>query len=144
MATGLNKVSLIGNLGQDPELRQTNGGTAVCTLRLATNERRKNGDNWEDHVEWHSVVCFGRTAENVEKFCSKGKQLYIEGRIQTRKWQDKEGNDRYSTEIVANNILFLSGEGGGQKRISGGDAGSEPFDSGADAGDAPFPDDVPF
>jgi|TARA_R100001129_G_scaffold184528_2_gene169659 single-strand DNA-binding protein len=105
----VNKVVLIGNLGQDPEARQTNSGTTVTNFRLATNERRKVNDEWTDHTEWHSVVCFGKTAENVAKYCRRGKQVYIMGRIQTRKWQDKEGNDRYSTEIVADDIKFLGG-----------------------------------
>ncbi|MCK6508039.1 single-stranded DNA-binding protein, partial [Myxococcota bacterium] len=115
----VNKAILVGNLGQDPELRTTGGGTPVATLRIATTERRRDKDNnWSDHTEWHTVVVFGRTAENVSKFCKKGRQLYVEGRIQTRKWQDKEGKDRYSTEIVADVVHFL---GGGGER--GGDGG---------------------
>ena len=119
----VNKVILVGNLGQDPEMRNTAGGTPVVTLRLATTERRRDRDgNWSDHTEWHSVVVFGRTAENVGRFCRKGKQIYVEGRIQTRKWQDKEGKDRWTTEIVADNVRFLgSGEGGGG---GGGDYGN--------------------
>ena len=106
----VNKVFLIGNLGQDPELRNTAGGNAVCTLRLATAERRKGADgNWAEHTEWHSVVTWGRDAENVAKYCRKGKQLFIEGRLQTRKYQDKDGRDKYSTEIVAENVRFLGG-----------------------------------
>ena len=85
----VNKVVLIGNLGQDPEARQTNSGTTVTNFRLATNERRKVNDEWTDHTEWHSVVCFGKTAENFAMYCRRGKQVYIMGRIQTRKWQDK-------------------------------------------------------
>ncbi|MDP6932612.1 MAG: single-stranded DNA-binding protein, partial [Myxococcota bacterium] len=97
----VNKAILVGNLGQDPELRQTGGGTAVVTLRVATTDRRKDREgNWTDHTEWHSVVVFGRQAENIDRYCRKGKQLFIEGRIQTRKWQDRDGRDRYSTEIV--------------------------------------------
>lgn len=120
----VNKAILIGNLGQDPELRNTAGGTAVCTLRLATTERRKGADgNWSDHTEWHTVVAFGRTAENVAKFCKKGKQVFVEGRIQTRKWQDKSGQDRYSTEIVSDNIRFLGGGGGGGGGEGGGYGG---------------------
>ncbi len=108
----VNKVLLIGNLGQDPEMRSTASGTSVANLRLATTDRRKDRDgNWNDHTEWHSVVAFGRTAENVAQYCRKGKQLFIEGRLQTRKWQTKEGQDRYSTEIVADNIRFLGGRG---------------------------------
>ncbi|MCB9760356.1 MAG: single-stranded DNA-binding protein [Alphaproteobacteria bacterium] len=120
----INKVILIGNLGQDPELRTTGGGTAVVNLRIATSERRKDRDgNWADHTEWHSVVAFGRTAENVNQYCRKGRQLYIEGRLQTRQWQDRDGNNRYSTEVVADIIRFLGGrgeEGGGGGGAGGG------------------------
>ncbi len=106
----VNKVILIGNLGSDPELRHTGNQTAVCTLRIATGERRKDASgNWVDHTEWHSVVAFGKTAENCSQYLAKGRQVYIEGRIQTRKWQDKEGKDRYSTEVVANTVQFLGG-----------------------------------
>lgn len=118
----INKVILIGNLGQDPDLRSTASGATVANLRIATTERRKDRDgNWNDHTEWHSVVSFGRTAENVGKYCRKGKQVYIEGRLQTRKWQDRDGRDRYSTEVVADNIRFLSG--GGQGASQGGSYG---------------------
>ena len=120
----VNKVILIGNLGADPELRTTGGGTAVVTLRLATADRKKAADGtWTDHTEWHSVVVFGRTAEQVNQYCRKGKQLFIEGRIQTRKWQDKEGHDRYTTEIVADNVRFLGGGGGAGGGEAGGDDG---------------------
>ena len=106
----VNKAILVGNLGQDPELRATGGGTPVTTLRIATTDRRKDRDgNWTDQTEWHSVVVFGRQAENIGKYCKKGKQLFIEGRIQTRKWQDRDGKDRYNTEIVADNVRFLGG-----------------------------------
>ena len=118
----INKVILIGNLGQDPDMRSTQSGSTVANLRIATTERRKDRDgNWNDHTEWHSVVSFGRTAENVGKYCRKGKQVYIEGRLQTRKWQDRDGRDRYSTEVVADNIRFLSGGSSqGQSAYSGG------------------------
>ena len=122
----INKVILIGNLGQDPDLRSTASGATVANLRIATTERRKDRDgNWGDHTEWHSVVSFGRTAENVGKYCRKGKQIYIEGRLQTRKWQDRDGRDRYSTEVVADNIRFLGGgagasQGQGQGGYGGG------------------------
>ena len=102
MSRGLNKVMLIGNLGADPEIRHTNGGMAVATLRLATAESWKDRETGEskDKTEWHRVVFFGRTAEVIEQYLNKGSQIYVEGRIQTRKWQDKDGNDRYTTEIV--------------------------------------------
>jgi single-strand DNA-binding protein len=107
----VNKVMLIGNLGADPEMIETKSGSNVCKLRLATTDRRKDKDtgDWADHTEWHNVVCFGKTANNVGKYCHKGKQIYVEGRMQTRKWQDKEGNNRYSTEVIGDSIRFLKG-----------------------------------
>lgn len=110
----VNKVILVGNLGNTPEIRYTSGQTAVCQLRIATTERRKDqSGNWNEHTEWHSVVVFGKTAENCSQYLSKGRQVYIEGRLQTRKWQDKEGKDRYSTEVIANTVQFLGGKGAG-------------------------------
>lgn len=107
---GLNKAILLGNLGADPELRYTASQQPVCTLRLATNERRRNAEGeWVEHTEWHSVVCFGKTAENCANFLAKGRQVLVEGRIQTRKWQDQEGKDRYKTEILASNVQFIGG-----------------------------------
>tara|TARA_R100001443_G_scaffold112876_1_gene126949 strand:+ start:279 stop:674 length:396 start_codon:yes stop_codon:yes gene_type:complete len=103
----VNKAILVGRLGADPELRNTASGMAVANLRMATTDRRKEGDEWVDHTEWHSVTVWGRTAENVAKFCVKGKEIYVEGKIQTRKYTDKSGVDRYSTEIVADNVRFL-------------------------------------
>ena len=131
----VNKVILVGNLGADPELRQSNGGVSICNLRIATSERVKRGEEWVEETEWHRVVCFGKTAENVGKFLVKGRSVYIEGRIQTRKWQDKEtGADRWSTEVVARDVRFL---GGGDRSSSGGGGGS--------GGGAPAPsDDIPF
>ncbi len=129
----VNKVILIGNLGKDPEIRSTAGGNSVSTLSIATSSRTKDKEgNWTDQTEWHRVVVWGRDAENVQKFCKKGKQLYIEGRLQTRKWQDKEGKDQYSTEIVAENVRFLGGAagggdegGGGYSRGGGGSGGGQ-------------------
>ena len=118
MAANLNKAMIIGNLGVDPEVRYTQSGTAVCNLRIATHERwtSKDGEPGE-RTEWHNVVVFGKTAENCGNYLSKGRAVYIEGRLQTRKWEDKDGNDRYTTEIVANTVQFLGGrddgEGGG-------------------------------
>ena len=103
----VNKAILVGRLGVDPELRTTGTGTDVVNIRMATTDRRKEGDAWVDHTEWHNVTVWGRTAENVAKFCTKGKEIYVEGKIQTRKYQDKSGADRYSTEIVADNVRFL-------------------------------------
>jgi len=108
----VNKVILVGNLGADPELRNTGGGQAVSTIRLATTDRVKDKDGaWTDRTEWHNVVLWGRTAEVVHQYAKKGRQLYIEGRLQTRKWQDKDGNDRYSTEVVAETVKLLGGKG---------------------------------
>ena len=156
----VNKVILVGNLGADPEIRQTNSGNSVGNLRIATTERQKDRDgNWNDHTEWHSVVCFGRTAENVGRFLRKGRQVYIEGRLQTRKWTDKEGNTRYSTEVVARDVRFLSGgrEGGGGDSYGGGGGGGNggggggSYNSGGGDGygggggnTPPQDDDIPF
>lgn len=113
---GVNKVILLGNLGKDPEVRYTNQQMAICTFSLATSERRKDqSGNWGEHTEWHNVVTFGKTAENCSNYLKKGRQVFIEGKIQTRKWQDKEGKDRYTTEILANTVQFVGGrEGGGR------------------------------
>ena len=105
----VNKAILVGRLGADPELRTTGNGISVVNLRMATSDRRKEGDGWVDHTEWHNVTVWGRTADNVAKFCSKGKELFVEGRIQTRKYTDKAGVEKFSTEIVADNVRFLGG-----------------------------------
>jgi single-strand DNA-binding protein len=132
----VNKVILIGNLGADPEIRTAATGTVVGNLRIATTERQKDRDgNWNDHTEWHRVVCFGRTAENVGKFLQKGRQIYVEGRLQTRKWQDRDGNDRWSTEVVANEIRFLGSREGGGRSGGGGGGGYSP--GGGGGGGAP-------
>jgi len=107
----VNKVTLVGNLGKDAEIRN-GGGTTIANLRLATTDRRKAQDgSWQDHTEWHSVVAFGKTAEVMERWGKKGKMLYIEGRLQTREYTDKDGNKRWSTEVVANEIRMLGGKG---------------------------------
>jgi len=106
---GLNKVTIIGNLGKDPEVRYTQSGTAVCNLRIGATERRKEGDTWQDHTEWFTAICFGKTAENAGRFLKKGRQVFVEGRLQTRTWQDKENQTRYTTEVVVNQIIFLGG-----------------------------------
>ena len=113
----LNKVMLIGNLGKDPEVRYTAGGTAVASFSLATSEKFKGkSGEWEEKTEWHNITLWARNAEVAGEYLSKGKSVYIEGRLQTRKWQDKEGKDRYTTEIVGEKMQMLSGkgEGGGQ------------------------------
>jgi single-strand DNA-binding protein len=115
MARGINKVILIGNLGQDPETRSTPGGTTVANLRIATSEswRDKQSGEMKEQTEWHTVVCWNRLGEIAGEYLRKGSQVYIEGRLRTRKWQDKSGNDRYSTEIVASEMQMLGGRAGG-------------------------------
>ena len=116
----VNKCILIGNLGKDAEIRATGGGTTIANLRLATTDRRKGTDGeWQDHTEWHSVVAFGKTAEIMEKWGKKGKMLYVEGRLQTREYTDKEGNKRWSTEVVANEIRLLGGTKGDEAPATG-------------------------
>ena len=108
----INKVILVGNLGRDPETRATQGGASVCTLSVATSERQKDRDgNWSDHTEWHRVVVFGQTADACVRFLQKGRQVYVEGKLRTSKWQDKDGQDRYTTEIIAFEVKFLGGQG---------------------------------
>ena len=102
----INEVTLIGNLGRDPELKHTNKGTAVCNLSLATTHRAKVGDQWQDQTEWHRVTVWGKTAENVAQYCQKGKQIFVRGRIQTRSYE-KDGQRHYATEIVAEFVKFL-------------------------------------
>ena len=106
----VNKCILVGNLGRDAEIRNTASGMQIASLRLATTDRQKNqAGEWTDHTEWHSVVCFGKLAELMDRFGKKGKQLYVEGRIQTREYTDKDGNKRWSTEVIANEIRLLGG-----------------------------------
>ena len=111
---GLNKVMIIGNLGSNPEKRYTQGGQAVTNFNVATNERWTDRDGKpQERTEWHKVVVWGKQAETCEKYLAKGRSVYVEGRLQTRDWQDKDGNKRYTTEIVAQNVQFLSGGAGG-------------------------------
>lgn len=102
----MNKVHLFGNLGKDPELKFTAGGNAIATLTLATSYRAKTDDGYEDKTEWHRLVCFGKRAEVLGEHCSKGSKLCVLGRLSTRKWQDKEGVDRYTTEVVVEDFDF--------------------------------------
>jgi single-strand DNA-binding protein len=114
MARGINKVILVGNLGADPETRYTTSGSAVTNLRIATTDSwrdRQTGEQ-QERTEWHRVVCFARLGEIAAEYLRKGSQVYIEGRIQTRKWQGQDGQDRYTTEIVANDMQMLGGRGG--------------------------------
>ncbi|MFP4131686.1 MAG: single-stranded DNA-binding protein [Thiohalospira sp.] len=119
---GVNKVILVGNLGADPEIRYTQNGSAVANLRLATSEQwrdKQTGEN-QERTEWHRVVMFGRLGEIAGEYLKKGSKVYIEGKLQTRKWQAQDGSDRYSTEVVANEMQMLDSRGGG-----GGDFGGQ-------------------
>ena len=116
----VNKVILVGNLGRDAELRYTPGGAAVATLNLATTEvfKDREGQKKED-TQWHRVILWGKTAETLQDYLTKGKQIYVEGKLQTRKWKDKDGNDKYTTEIRGDRVVLLSGGGGGGSRGEG-------------------------
>ena len=124
MARGINKVILVGNLGKDPEVRYTANGAAIANITIATSEswRDKTSGEKQEKTEWHRVVFFSRLAEIVGEYLRKGSQVYVEGRLQTRKWQDQSGQDRYTTEIVANEMQMLGGrgDGGGQAQQSPG------------------------
>jgi single-strand DNA-binding protein len=158
---GVNKAILVGNLGRDPELRTTPNGQSVVNFTLATSETwtDKSGERVE-RTEWHRIVVWGRTAEMCNQYLSKGRTVYVEGRIQTREWEDKDGNKRYTTEINANTVNFIgprtsSGGGGasGESGPSGGDGGDAgPSGNAGNAGDAgdagdagpPMDDNIPF
>ena len=150
----VNKVILIGNLGADPELKYTPTNRPVCNLSVATNEvfKDKSGQR-QEKTEWHRVTVWGDQAENCSKYLAKGRTVYIEGRLQTRSWDDKEGKKRYSTEIVADRVVFLStgGAEGGARRSGGGGRpwGDEPAPAAGAAepeghGPPPGDDDIPF
>jgi single-strand DNA-binding protein len=154
MAKSVNKVILIGNLGKDPEVKYTPQGTAVAKIALATNERYKDkSGNWQDRTEWHNVVLWQRLAEIAGEYLKKGGKVYIEGRLQTRSWDDKQTNQKkYMTEIVANDLVLLSGRGeggGGEGFGSRSQAAPDHFDQRAPepepAGASPITDeDIPF
>ena len=157
MARGVNKVILIGNLGADPETRAMPSGTTVANLRVATSEswRDKQSGEQQERTEWHRVAFFGRLAEVAGEYLRKGSQVYIEGSLRTRKWQDKQGNERYSTEIIGNDLQMLGGRGGGGQAPgtgAGGGAGREAVAaeaggsgrSGGGSGGEEFDDDIPF
>ena len=146
----VNKVILVGNLGRDAELRYTPGGAAVATINMATTDvyKDREGQKKED-TQWHRVVLWGRTAESLHEYLTKGKQIYVEGRLQTRKWTDKDGVEKYTTEIRGDRVVLLGGGGGGQRGGSrGAEAGamSGGFDGGHhDAGPGDLSDDdIPF
>lgn len=107
--SGVNKAILVGHLGQDPELKQGQSGKSFANATLATSERRKVDGEWQDTTEWHRLVFFGKTAEVLAQYCNKGKQLYVEGTLQTRSWDDDDGLRRYSTEILVNKMVMLGG-----------------------------------
>jgi len=121
---GVNKVILVGNLGRDPEIRYTTDGRAIANFTLATSERFKDKDGeWQEKTEWHRVVFFGRTAEVCGEYLHKGKQVYVEGRLQTRKWEDRDGNERYTTEVVGQVMQMLGRVGDEPPEGRGGSAG---------------------
>lgn len=145
----INKVILIGNLGADPEVRYSQSGTAVANFTIATTESRKKQDGTrEELTEWHRIVAFGRTAEICGEYLHKGSRVYIEGRLQTRKWQDKSGQDRYTTEIIANDMQMLGGKGSGggsTASYDGGEKSSAPAKKSSGGSDKGFEDDdIPF
>jgi single-strand DNA-binding protein len=144
MARGINKVILVGNLGADPETRYMPSGSAVTNLSVATSESWKDKQTGEqkERTEWHKVAMFNRLAEIAAEYLRKGSQVYIEGKLRTRKWQDRDGNDRWTTEIIADEMQMLGGRGGG---------GSAPMSSGGQGPSSPppqpmddFEDDIPF
>jgi single-strand DNA-binding protein len=159
MARGINKVILIGNLGADPETRAMPSGTTVANLRVATSEswRDKQTGEQQERTEWHRVALFGRLAEIAGEYLRKGSQVYIEGSLRTRKWQDKQGNERYSTEIVGNELQMLGGRGGGggaagagaeaggrSSGAGGGPSYAEESGGGSSSRSEEFDDDIPF
>ena len=154
MAKSVNKVILLGNVGKDPDIRSTAGGTMVANLTLATSDRFQDGQgNWQDRTEWHNLVAFKRLAEIVRDYVKKGSKLYVEGKIQTRSWDDKEtGAKRYRTEIVVLDLSLLSGreDGAGSSRASA-SSNASGFDQRPPAGPDDFAqsaeisdDDIPF
>ena len=155
MARGINKVILVGNLGQDPETRYMPSGSAVTNFTVATNESWKDKQTGEqkERTEWHRVAMFNRPAEIAAEYLRKGSQVYIEGKLRTRKWQDKDGQDRYTTEIIADEMQMLGGRGGAGEsfggspgRQSGGQGGSQGNQGGgmAPPSDGDYDDDIPF
>jgi single-strand DNA-binding protein len=159
MARGVNKVILVGTLGADPETRSMPSGMTVTNIRIATNEswKDKASGAQQERTEWHSIALFGRLGEISAEYLRKGSQVFVEGKLRTRKWQDKQGNDRYTTEIIADNMQMLGGRaggpgggtGGGER--SGGSSSSAPPRDDYDQAPAPagggkedFDDDIPF
>ena len=153
----VNKVILVGNLGADPELKYTPSNRPVCNLSVATNEvwKDKAGQK-QERVEWHRVTVWGDQAEHCSKYLAKGRMVYVEGRIQTRSWDDKEGKKRYTTEVVADRVVFLGGQGpgaegaggggggGGAKKRGWGEEAQTPAAADGPSGPPPSDDDIPF
>lgn len=151
MAKGVNKVFLLGNVGKDPEIRATQGGMTIASFTLATADRQKDAQgNWQDRTEWHNLVAFARTAEIVRDYVKKGTPIFVEGKIQTRSWDDKEsGQKRYKTEILVNELSLLGGGGGGGRQSGEGgysrSGSSAPSSSGPEYADQGITDDdIPF
>jgi single-strand DNA-binding protein len=145
----VHKIILVGNLGRDAELRYTPGGAAVATLNLATTEvfKDREGQRKED-TQWHRVILWGKTAESLQDYLTKGKQIYVEGKLQTRKWKDKDGNDKYTTEVRGDRVVLLSGGGGNRGERPGSDRAATQSDEFAHAeasGSVELTDDdIPF
>jgi len=143
MAKSVNKVMLIGNVGRDPEVRYTQSGAPVASFSMATSESWKNqSGEWQEKTEWHNIVCWRFLAERAEKYVKKGTRLYIEGKLSTRNWDDKDGKKNYRTEIVASDMMFLDSRGEGQG--SGGGGGPhQQYEGDFQSGDV-SDDDIPF
>jgi single-strand DNA-binding protein len=142
----VNKVILVGNLGRDAELRYTPGGAAVATLNLATTEvfKDREGQKKED-TQWHRVILWGKTAESLQDYLTKGKQIYVEGKLQTRKWKDKDGNDKYTTEVRGDRVVLLSGGGGSRGDGGAGRSADESTGHAEPGGSVELTDDdIPF
>ena len=145
MSRGVNKVILVGNLGQKPEMRDTATQTAVANLSIATTESWKDKESGEnrDKTEWHRVVFFGNLAEIAEKYLDKGSSVYVEGKIQTRKWQDKDGNDRWTTEVLGNQLTMLGSRSSSDSSPQPESSSNTPFPE-DDSGPGLTDDDIPF
>ena len=145
MARGINKAIVVGNLGRDPEVRYSANGNAIANVTIATTDSWKDRQSGErqEKTEWHRVVFFGRLAEIAGEYLKKGSQVYVEGRLQTRKWEDLDGNERYTTEIVAADMQMLGGRGGGGD-TQGGSAPDFGEASSGSSSSGDFDDDIPF
>jgi single-strand DNA-binding protein len=145
---GVNRVIIIGNLGRDPEVRYSQGGMALCKLSVAVTEKVKKGDGWEDATEWFRVALFGKMAENAGQYLVKGRQVYVEGRLKTDKYKDKDGVEKSSVEVIASTLQFLGAkEGGGPGRAPStprAPAGGGGFGDAPPASDGFVDDDLPF